>query len=183
MGTWGEGMDNWLLAYLMSSVLSHDSAYKKRGMPLYTQCRNLNPWRPDRPAKCYPGRTLCVGLFTPAVHSCKGHHQVQDNGRSNGLKMKRMWGVLIESQWKKSPYFNSTIYIWFFFWQVEMPFLCHWRIWFEMVTTRPILLLKVLPDLGCVMVQVTTLLFKRAGVRKNEEKRKHHAGGEFHLSK
>lgn len=63
-----------------------------------------------------------------------------------------------------------------------MPFLCHWRIWFEMVTTRPILLLKVLPDLGCVMVQVTTLLFKRAGVRKNEEKRKHHAGGEFHCS-
>lgn len=114
MGTWAEGMDNWLLAYLMSSVLSHDSAYKKRGMPLYTQCRNLNPWRPDRPAKCYPGRTLCVGLFTPAVHSCKGHHQVQDNGRSNGLKMKRMWGVLIESQWKKSPYFNSTIYIRFF---------------------------------------------------------------------
>lgn len=64
-----------------------------------------------------------------------------------------------------------------------MLFLCHWRIWFEMVTTRPVLLLKVLPGLGWVMVQVTTLLFKRAGIRKDEGRRKHHAGGEFHLSK
>lgn len=59
----------------------------------------------------------------------------------------------------------------------------HSRIWFEMVTTRPILLLKALPDLGWVMVQVTTLLLKRAGVRKDEEMLKHHAGGEFHWSK
>lgn len=44
-----------------------------------------------------------------------------------------------------------------------------------MVTPRAILLLKVLPDLGWAMVQVTILLFEQAGVRKNERRRKRHA--------
>jgi len=64
-----------------------------------------------------------------------------------------------------------------------MLFLCHWTKWFEMASPRAILLLKVLPDLGWVMVQITTLLFKQVGVWKNEKQCKHPAGGEFHLSK